>query len=95
MFGWGKNLLICKGELFFETESHGFFILFAVSEGAHQLGKNLKLYVHIFIIETSKDLGTIYFPIFYLEKSSDNILFFYPHFAWLCGSRNQKRVLKK
>ena len=47
MFGWGKNLLICKGELFFETESHGFFILFAISEGAHQLGKNLKLYLFL------------------------------------------------
>ena len=28
---------------------------------------------------------TIYFPIFYLVKSSENILFFYLHFTWLCG----------
>ena len=28
---------------------------------------------------------TIYFPIFYLVKSSENILFFYLHFTWLQG----------
>ena len=38
---------------------------------------------------------TIYFPIFYLVKSSENTLFFYLHFTWLCGSWNHQRVLKK
>ena len=37
----------------------------------------------------TKDWGpkkvTIYFHIFYLVKSSKNILFFYLHFTWLCG----------
>ena len=46
-----------------------------------------------------KDWGpkkvTIYFPIFYLVKSSENILFFYLHFTWLCGSWNYQRILKK
>ena len=28
---------------------------------------------------------TIYFPIFYLVKSSENNLFFYLHFTWLFG----------
>ena len=46
-----------------------------------------------------KDWGpqkvTIYFLIFYLVKSSENILFFYLHFTWLCGSWNHQRFLKK
>ena len=38
---------------------------------------------------------TIYFPLLYLVKSSENILFFYLHFTWLCGSWNHQKVLKK
>ena len=48
---------------------------------------------------TSKDWPgkkvTIYFPIFYLVKTSENILFFYLHFTWLCSSWNYQRILKK
>ena len=32
------------------------------------------------------------FPIFYLVKNSENILFFYHHFIWLCGSWNYQRT---
>ena len=38
---------------------------------------------------------TIYFPIFYWVKSSENILFLCLHFTWLCGSWNYQRILKK
>ena len=80
MFGWGKNLLICKGELFFETESHGLFILFAISEGAHQLGKNLKLYLYSlypFLGEHITDTYITETDATELEKLSQNIIYIF------------------
>ena len=49
-------------------------------------------------IPSSKDWGTkkvaIYYPISYLVKSSENILFLFLHFIWLCGLWNHQNVLK-
>ena len=38
---------------------------------------------------------TIYFPIFYWVKTSENTLFFSLHFTWLYDSWNHQRVLEK
>ena len=52
--------------------------------------KSSKFKLELSIAQNSnKDWGpkkvTIYFPIFYLVKTSENILFFYLHFTWLCS----------
>ena len=64
----------------------------------HEFPFNLKIWA-IFHLGISKDWGpkkvTIYFPIFYLVKSSENILFFYLHFTWLYGLWNYQRISKK